>query len=188
MFFNGVTAINEFTPSSVNVIQNIAVEEKDHLYSSYCIELPVNINAVSIVIPAYNEAKRIASTIKDIEENFQEVNEIIVVFDGSDNTPAVAKSISKKVKIVTSKRRLGHGGAVFKGINEAKGDVICVIDADGAIPAIEVRRLSFLVNDNNPAIFGSRWVRNSVVLRKEPLRNRLGGKSISLSIVCSFRD
>ena len=85
----------------------------------------------SIIIPAYNEEKRIGQTIRDLEANVPDILEILVIFDGTDRTPEIAQQSGKKVKVVRFYQRVGHGGAVFEGIRRARGDVICFIDADG---------------------------------------------------------
>ena len=131
---------------------------------------------ISIIIPAHNEEGRIGQTIKDLERNIQGISEILVVFDGKDETPEIAMKSGRKVKVVQYHRRLGHGGAVFEGIKQAKGDVVCFIDADGAEPWYEVLRICSMVNDNNPSIFGSRWANGARIIKKESLRNIVGGR------------
>ncbi len=131
---------------------------------------------ISIIIPAYNEESRIGQTIKDLEANIPFISEILVIFDGKDRTPEVAMRSGKKVKVLSYNDRLGHGGAVFEGIKQARGDIICFIDADGSSPAFEVNRVCSLVNDNTPAVFGSRWSVGSKIIQRESLRNLVGGR------------
>ena len=130
----------------------------------------------SIIIPAYNEEKRIRQTIIDLESNVPFISEILVIFDGTDHTPEVAMESGKKVKVLRYNNRLGHGGAVFEGIKQAKGDIICFIDADGSSPGFEVNRICDLVDDNKPVVFGSRWSHGAKILQKESLRNIVGGR------------
>jgi glycosyltransferase involved in cell wall biosynthesis len=131
---------------------------------------------VSVVIPAYNEEKRIANTIKDLETNMPGVFEILVIFDGNDETPSVAQKAGEKVKVIRYSKRLGQGGAVLEGIKQASGSVICFIDADGASPWYEVMKVCSLVDNDSPVVYGSRWVNGAQILRKEPLRNIIGGR------------
>jgi glycosyltransferase involved in cell wall biosynthesis len=130
----------------------------------------------SIIIPAYNEEKRIGQTIRDLETNIPGILEILVIFDGSDHTPEIAKQSGKKVNVVKFNQRLGHGGAVFEGIRRAVGEVICFIDADGAAPWYEVQRVCSLVDENRPAVFGSRWAKGAKIRQRESLINVLGGR------------
>ena len=111
-----------------------------------------------------------------MESNIPEISEIIVVFDGHDNTPEVAKNSGVKVKVLRYERRLGQGGAVFEGFRNASSDIICFVDADGATPWYEVRRICHLVGPQNPAVIASRWVQGSSVGRRESLRNVIGGR------------
>ncbi len=132
--------------------------------------------SLSIIIPAYNEEKRIGDTIRDLERNMPEISEILIVFDGNDDTPNIAMESGKKVKVLQYNKRLGHGGAVFEGFKNATGGVVCFIDADGAAPWHEVRRICSLVSENNQAVFGSRWTRGAKIGKKESLRNLIGGR------------
>lgn len=132
---------------------------------------------ISIIIPAYNEERRIARTIRELELNIPEISEIIVVSDGIDNTDEVALKSGKKVKVLRYDARLGHGGAVFEGLKHAKSPIQCFIDADGSAPWYEVKRLCKMVNEHkSPVVIGSRWVEGALIHEKEPLRNILGGR------------
>lgn len=131
---------------------------------------------VSIIIPAFNEERRIGQTIKDLVDNWPQLFEIIVIFDGTDQTDKVARESFENVKVFKYTRRLGQGGAIIEGFKHAKGEVICFIDADGATPWYEVLRLVSLVNEDRPVIYGSRWVNGASVGRKENIRNIVGGR------------
>ncbi len=84
--------------------------------------------SVSVLIPAYNEEK----TIKDVIEAVKEckmVDETIVIDDGSsDNT--YKKVEETGVHLVRIPRNVGKGGALKRGIEESKGDIIVFLDAD----------------------------------------------------------
>jgi glycosyltransferase involved in cell wall biosynthesis len=131
---------------------------------------------VSIIIPAFNEEKRIGQTISDLVNNAPGILEIIVIFDGNDQTERIAVEAGKNVKVIRFSQRLGQGGAVFEGFKHAKGDVVCFIDADGATPWYEIIRICSLVNKNRPVVYGSRWVQGSKIGRKENIRNIVGGR------------
>ncbi len=137
---------------------------------------PLLVGKISIVIPAYNEAKRIGATISSLLEHIPEIKEIIVVFDGTDGTADVVSKLGGKVKILRFNNRLGQGRAIFTGFRISTGDVICFVDADGASPWYEIKRICSQVNEVTPAVFGSRWVKESKIGKKEPLVNIIGGR------------
>jgi cellulose synthase/poly-beta-1,6-N-acetylglucosamine synthase-like glycosyltransferase len=91
---------------------------------------------VSLIIPAYNEEKSIAETIKSILAIDYPKNkfEIIVVDDGSkDNSYKIAKTFeSSKVKVF-SKKNGGKGSALNYGLKHAKGEIIFTMDADSVV-------------------------------------------------------
>jgi glycosyltransferase involved in cell wall biosynthesis len=83
---------------------------------------------VSVVIPAYNEADAIGSTLRAIRERFL-CDEVIVVDDGStDGTSELAKKWADLV-IPTPFNR-GKGAALQTGWQQASGDIILLLDAD----------------------------------------------------------
>lgn len=87
---------------------------------------------LSIIIPAYNEARTIAELIRRVQlvdlDNIQK--EIIVVDDGSkDGTRDILKTISG-IKYIFHEKNLGKGGALKTGIKAATGDLVIFQDAD----------------------------------------------------------
>ena len=94
---------------------------------------------LSIVIPAYNEAKRIAITLLDVDRYLskQEYNyEIIVVNDGSrDNTAEVVDKtgeLIKNLRLINNKENRGKGYVTKQGMLEAKGEYRLFMDADNS--------------------------------------------------------
>ncbi len=81
---------------------------------------------VSCIIPALNEQKTIGYTI-DILKLVKQIDEIIVVASGTDDTYGIAKS--KNVKVISCEPK-GKGYAVKQGIRESTGDVLFFMDAD----------------------------------------------------------
>ncbi len=103
---------------------------------------------VSVVIPAYNEEKRLGPTLASCVE-FLEGNEIpyeiVVVDDGSvDQTAQLVRELSlihPAIRLIPLERNRGKGAAVRRGVLEAKGELILTNDADGATPISELFRL-----------------------------------------------
>ena len=141
---------------------------------------------ISIVIPAYNEESRIASTIKDIRGSVENLKEIIVIFDGSDKTPEIVESICPDCKVIQHNHRLGKGRAVKEGIEKATGDIIAYVDADGSIPASEVNRLSTLLTDRN-FVVSSRWMKSSKIKVRQPGYRIIFGRVFHYFVFFLFR-
>jgi glycosyltransferase involved in cell wall biosynthesis len=97
---------------------------------------------ISIVIPTKNEPA-VGEVIKDIKKQLKGFNfEIIVVDKSSDSTPEIAKKLGAKVvKQVFS----GYGNAYLQGFEEAKGDIVCMIDGDATYSASDLKKLIQLV-------------------------------------------
>lgn len=94
---------------------------------------------LSIVIPAYNEEKNIFYIYQKIKDSLKEMEyEIIFVDDGSsDNTFQEVKKVSEKdefVKGISFSRNFGHQIALLAGLQEAKNDLVVMMDADGQHP------------------------------------------------------
>jgi dolichyl-phosphate beta-glucosyltransferase len=105
---------------------------------------------LSVVIPAYNEAKRIAPTLRDVSSHLSTKDyayEIIVVDDGStDNTHEVVAEEMKSIPHLTflnGQKNRGKGYAVNRGMTAAKGEYRLFMDADGSVNIREVDRFLF---------------------------------------------
>lgn len=95
-------------------------------------------NEISVLIPAYNEEERIASTIKSLQD--VKNCEVIVINDGStDKTSEIAKSLG--VKVIDLVPNKGKGSALQEGIKHANGDIIVFLDADLGDSAREFLKL-----------------------------------------------
>jgi glycosyltransferase involved in cell wall biosynthesis len=92
---------------------------------------------LSIIIPMFNEAENVKSTLDRVEEAlapFKGTYEIVAVNDGSlDNTLEILNGLAeqdRKLKIVSYRRNFGRGMALRKGFKESSGEIIVSIDAD----------------------------------------------------------
>ena len=99
---------------------------------------------LSIIIPAYNEAKRLPLTLVDMKKHLDHVDfpyEVIVVDNGSkDSTVDIVlrfEHLWNELRLVECKPK-GKGAAVQKGMAEAKGDLRAFVDADNSISIDQV--------------------------------------------------
>ncbi len=84
---------------------------------------------VSVVIPAYNEARVIARALGSLVDQTHRPHEIIVVDDGStDGTPTIVRGFGGVMLLEQS--HAGSGAARNRGAVAATGDVLCFVDAD----------------------------------------------------------
>ncbi len=132
-------------------------------------------NSISIIIPAYNESKRIFSTLLKINEycsNIFRDFEIIVVNDGStDNTLEIlfqAKNIVKTLKVTGYDVNKGKGFAIKHGVNISKGDFILISDADLSTPIEEVEKLILYCENEYDIAIGSRALDESEIIISQP--------------------
>ncbi|MCA1667638.1 MAG: glycosyltransferase [Thermomicrobia bacterium] len=90
---------------------------------------PLRLPTVSVVIPAYNEARVIARCLGSLLDQTHRPCEIIVVDDGStDGTQAIARGFGGVTLLEQS--HAGSGAARNRGAGVATGDVLCFLDAD----------------------------------------------------------
>jgi dolichyl-phosphate beta-glucosyltransferase len=106
-------------------------------------------DALSIVIPAFNEASRIGGTLKRVNEYARErlgVVEIIVVDDGSsDDTAAVARAHAEDgidLTVLSNPGNRGKGYSVRAGALAARHPFVLLSDADLSTPIEEVEKLA----------------------------------------------
>ncbi|WP_296790728.1 glycosyltransferase family 2 protein [uncultured Methanobrevibacter sp.] len=90
---------------------------------------------LSIVVPCYNEKDSVSIFHKEIEKTLTDMKyEIIFVNDGSsDNTLDEMKKLADtdlKVKYISFSRNFGKESALYAGLKNAKGDLVCVMDVD----------------------------------------------------------
>lgn len=105
---------------------------------------------ITVVIPAWNEAERIGSTLQHLRQLHRSqgsiFHEIIVVDDGSsDDSWRIAERFADRV--IRHARRRGKGAAMETGWREAKGDVLVFLDADLGESAVHADALVQPVQD-----------------------------------------
>lgn len=130
---------------------------------------PINAEQfVSVIIPAFNEAKVIGNSVKRVLESTNVRIEVIVVDDGStdDTSRIVSRSFGDdpRVRLLT----LGNGGkahALNQGLQQAVGDVIIALDADTQFePETIARLVRWFVDPQIGAVAGNAMVGNRINL------------------------
>lgn len=146
---------------------------------------------LSIIVPAYNEALRLGSTLEEIAGFIAArpvETEVIVVDDGSeDATVEVAQASScPNLTVIRSGENRGKGHAVRIGMLSARGDFRLFTDADGSTPMTELTKLEEALGSlERPGIaFASIGVPGAEVKQPQaglrPLAGRVGNRLIQL--------
>jgi glycosyltransferase involved in cell wall biosynthesis len=123
---------------------------------------------LSVVIPAFNEARAIRPTLEQLVETLSESDidhEIIVVDDGStDGTSEIVQRLAESlpdVRLVVHKQNRGYGAALKSGIRAAQSEVVAITDADGTYPNERIPELyRRLVDERADMVVGSRTGEN----------------------------
>ena len=147
--------------------------------------------AFSLVIPAFNEADRIANTLRDALrylETATPASEIIVVNDGStDTTSAVVREVFSDATLAT--RLLDHspnrgkGAAVREGLLAAKHSIALFSDADFSTPIDEAPKLiNPIATGEVDVAFGSRALDRTLIGHHQPWRREQGGRVYNLIV------
>jgi dolichyl-phosphate beta-glucosyltransferase len=125
------------------------------------------LTAISVIIPAYNEASRLPRYLDSILAYFHGSGvpfEVVVVDDGSsDDTAAVVEGYQREnaeVALVRLPQNRGKGFAVKTGMLAATGKLRLFADADGSTPIAELERLSEAIEAGADVAVGSRALHN----------------------------
>ncbi|OHB63884.1 MAG: hypothetical protein A2168_00940 [Planctomycetes bacterium RBG_13_50_24] len=137
---------------------------------------------LSIVIPAFEESKKIARDIKEAVA-FLEIHDftgqIIVVDDGSkDNTAETAKNTpvpaNAQLNVIRYETHRGKGYAVRTGVNNSSGEYVMFADSGSCVPYEDtLRGLELLKSDACDIAHGSRKMRGCRIEKTQSLYRRI---------------
>jgi dolichyl-phosphate beta-glucosyltransferase len=141
---------------------------------------------LSLVIPAFNESRRIPGTLAAVRDYFEGQPyraEIVVVDDGSrDGTSEVVRRAARHfpasmpVRVVQHARQLGKGAAVRSGCLAARGRMVVYTDADLAVPIEEVAGILTALREGCDVAIGTRVQPDGSDMRaSQPRVRRMAG-------------
>ena len=94
-----------------------------------------NMNLLSIVVPCYNEEESVTMFFDEIQKTLADIDyEVIFINDGSsDNTLEKIKNLAdsnSNVRYISFSRNFGKESAIYAGLVNTTGDLVCLMDAD----------------------------------------------------------
>lgn len=117
---------------------------------------------LSIIIPAYNEERRIRPTLEEYASHFASIHganfEIVVIMNGcTDNTRGVVESVMAQhpqVRFLEYPDKSGKGSAIYNGFNNGQGELLAFADADNMVRPAETEKLLAALSQHDIAIGG----------------------------------
>ena len=137
---------------------------------------------LSIIIPAYNEAKRLPLTLLDIDRHVGKAeysSEVIVIDDGSvDGTFEIAERFShlmKAMRVIQLTSNQGKGAAVRAGMLAAKGNWRLIMDADNSTDVQQFDKMLPFFKEGYDIVIGSRGVKGATLEPPQKFLKRFAG-------------
>ncbi|MFA5967582.1 MAG: dolichyl-phosphate beta-glucosyltransferase [Patescibacteria group bacterium] len=125
---------------------------------------------LSVVVPAYNEEKRVSETLTGLRKFLEQqayIYEVLVVNDGStDNTNKTVSDIARdwpELKLLSNSTNQGKGAVVRQGILSARGQYVLFSDADNSTPITQIEKLLPHIG-RYEVVFGSRYCPGAKIL------------------------
>src|SRR5581483_2460170 len=143
----------------------------------------------SIVIPAYNEAKRLGSSLERVGNYVTTQRwdaEVIVVNDGShDGTPELVLQCAQRypfMRLIENPGNRGKGYSVRNGMMHASGDLLLFSDADLSSPIEESAKLFSAIANGADIAIGSRWIRPETQTKRQKLLRQFYGRAFNVAL------
>ena len=144
---------------------------------------------LSVIIPAYNEAKRLPLTLVDVDKHLSQQDysyEILVINDGSkDATAEITERflpLIANLKLINLPENQGKGAAVRQGMLAAKGNWRLFMDADNSTSISEFAKMIPYFKEGYEVIIGSRAVKGAKLRPPQSIHRQLAGKLGNLFI------
>jgi len=143
--------------------------------------------ALSVILPTYNEAENVLWLIDRIPA-ISEIHEILVVDDDSPDETWRVASTNPRARVIRRTGERGLIGALNRGIQESRGEVVTWLDADGSMPPALIPEM-LAAKAHADIVIASRYVSGGQDSRKSTLRrltsrmiNRLAEKLLRTGI------
>ena len=153
---------------------------------------------LSIIIPAYNEEKRIGSTLSSYSSFFESLRKkkkidyeiLIVINNTTDKTEDIAKKHQKTNKSISylNLKKGGKGYAIIQGFQESlrkKADFIGFVDADTSTKPEDFYDLFLHINKSD-GIIGNRWNKNSRIRKPQTLLRKTASRIFNFIVKSLF--
>lgn len=141
---------------------------------------------LTVVIPAFGEADRIAASVervrRDLADHLEPQDlEVVVVDDGSDDGTAAAARTSSADHVLELPANRGKGGAVAAGVMVARGRTIAFTDADLAYAPVQIIRLLEAVEAGWDMVVGNRYHHETTTVVAARRLRDVGGRVINIA-------
>ena len=152
-------------------------------------------HSLLLLIPAYNEERRIEPVLRDyaryFKEHYQGKFQLVVVLNGcTDDTIGVVQRVGAEYPSVTAlefTEPIGKGGALIEGLKLAPlADLIGYVDADGATPPHAFHDLVCRIEEVD-CVIGSRWLPGAVLHAEQSSRRQFASRVFHLIVQVLFR-
>ena len=137
----------------------------------------------SIIIPAYNEEKRLGRTLEQVLTCVRTRGwnaEVLVVDDGSSDTTIEVvqhwRRTHPELFLIENEGNRGKGYSVRNGLLQASGEIVMFTDADLSAPIEEAERLFEAIDAGADVAIGSRWLDREKQTKHQPLYRRFFGR------------
>ena len=144
---------------------------------------------LSVVIPAYNEEKKIQRDLEDIFAYLSKqsyLSEVLLVDDGStDGTLRCAKPFQQYphfLQVISRMPNRGKGYAVKTGMLQACGEFLLFMDTGSCVPMYELEKGLVMLREGYDVAIASRAIAGSQMLQAAAAHRRLGGRVFRLLI------
>lgn len=144
---------------------------------------------LSVIIPAFNEEKKIEKDIREIFSWFNKNSvkgEVIISTDGvTDGTNSIVRALQQEFKTLTllaEHKKIGKGAAVKSGVRVAQGKYIMFADAGYCVPFTYIKDGINKLQSGYDVAFASRGLKESRIIIKQAYYRIISGKIFGLVV------